>query len=422
MFQSLQVLYVSNNSATSETLREHMCTLDHYCWWERDAHRLVEERQHKWDLNAAQLIDFFSSLGVLVEVAATDSSNAYPQTLTGIGYTASTATGDNDSSSSSSSAAHALTSSGGRTWLQQVGWCCSSTGRLRAFPAARASNHTRSSNSSDSINATLVEPVVSGRLVTCKVERDAVLQCGTACTGLLCANNSTCSSSSSSSSTVFAGLMPVPCQSVVSAKDAHWLAVPGRYCVSLKLDGTRHLLIATDSGCYLLNRAGMMYKHPVAAAAIHSEHHSNNSSSDSPTQDSNSTASSGSTEYSSHKGGTACSSLRLRAGTHNDTADSTASGAASFDGATTITTGGSSSSSSSGTNILLRTDHNAAAAAADSAAAATSAAAVPAGTVLDGELLLLSTGPSGGKRGYFVVFDALSVAGIRVWQWPLQHC
>jgi len=34
----------------------------------RDAERKVDERQSKWNANAAQLIDFFSSLGVLCEV------------------------------------------------------------------------------------------------------------------------------------------------------------------------------------------------------------------------------------------------------------------------------------------------------------------------------------------------------------------
>jgi hypothetical protein len=439
-------MYVSDDLTTSEKLRKHISGQGHRNWQERDRDRLVEERQHKWTVNAAQLIEFFSSLGLLVGVAAADSSNAGRPTLAGIGYAAGTSIGGDDSSSSST--AQAVTSSSRRTWLQQVGWCCSSTGRLRAIPAARPLDRMRSSGSSGAgvgITATLIDPVVSSRLVTSKAERDAVLQCATACTGLLCESSvsndshhrNTCSSTSSSS-VGFAGLMPVPCQSAVSATDAHWLAVPGRYCVSLKLDGTRHLLIATDSGCYLLNRAGMVYKYPVAAAVTPSLHCRSSSSSSSRSTSTSSTSNgqtadndnnitsssaSSSTKYSAHKGGAGCSVL-------GDTADSTGSPAATAatvgttttnNNTTNTTSSSSSSSSSSGTNSLLRADQNAAAAAADSAAAATSAATVSAGTVLDGELLWLSSGSSGGKRGCFVAFDALAVAGTRVWQLPLQQ-
>jgi transcriptional regulator of met regulon len=384
----LQVLYVLDNPATTKRLRQHAVNSRKLCdpfthatdHEKRDEERLVKERQPKWQQHAAQLIEFFSSLGVLVEVAAERSLGAaaaddHQPSLAAIGYAAGAAI------SSAGQEAHVSSSSGSSMWLQQAGWCCSSTRRLRAIPAARLPRH-----SSDvySITATPIEPVVSQRLATSRTECGAVLQYAASCTGLL---------SGSSSSSSFAGLMPVPSQAVTAASDAHWLAVPGRYCVSLKLDGTRHLLIATDSGCYLLNRAGMMYKYSVAAAAVQAEGSSNAS-----TDSSSSSITCRVTQEAAGTTNQHCSSS-------DDSTDNISSTAPAAACSTT-----ESNSSSSGA-----TPQSAA------AAPACSAAAVPPGTVLDGELLWASSGAEDSKCGYFVAFDALCVAGNKVWQLPLQQ-
>jgi hypothetical protein len=75
------MLYVSNDSATSEGLQKHILDLGYFKLEGRDKQRLVEERQHKWNLNAVQLIEFFSSLGFLLEVAAAESFNHWSMML-----------------------------------------------------------------------------------------------------------------------------------------------------------------------------------------------------------------------------------------------------------------------------------------------------------------------------------------------------
>jgi hypothetical protein len=60
----------------------------------------------------------------------------------------------------------------------------------------------------------------------------------------------------------------VPSQSAATGSDTAWLASPGRYAVSRKCDGTRHLLLVDAGGRpYLLNRAGSLYAYPLLASA-----------------------------------------------------------------------------------------------------------------------------------------------------------
>ena len=94
-----------------------------------------------------------------------------------------------------------------------------------------------------------IDPLVSRRLVTCREERDAVMAEAATSTGLHC-------------------LLPlfVPCACVETSDNARWLAQPGRYNVTRKADGQRHLLIVLGNGAtYLLNRAGALYSYPMAA-------------------------------------------------------------------------------------------------------------------------------------------------------------
>lgn len=273
----------SVSSALSRSTRSSSCL--------HDAEHLVESRQDKWRYNAAGIIEFFSALGVLVEIAATAEKaedpgrkiqdsvqlelQPQPKTLAALGLAvpnsclsnpAAAAASSSSSStvagrpqtqgSSSSAAASSNTSAPVTMWLQQAGWCTPS-GKLRAGAAAgicvvvshgyQSGYGTRMSVPVEvSLTATLIQPVVSQRLVTSEAERQQVLAYAAASTGL--------------SSTQIA----VPSQTVATAADARWVAVPGRYHASLKCDGTRQLLVvAVDGTPYLLNRAGMMYKYPI---------------------------------------------------------------------------------------------------------------------------------------------------------------
>ena len=183
----------------------------------RDAERKVDERQSKWNANAAQLIDFFSSLGVLCEVLlcvegasrerfAKVSSERLRISLADVGY------------------AQKDDRTGAENELQPpVG--------LRFIP---------------------LEPMVSERLVTKRSVRDGVLTYAAKTTGLESLIQGTAA-------------LPVPAALFGRDFDAAWITSPGRYVVSPKCDGTRCLLLVNEQGIvFFRNRVGTLYQFPVA--------------------------------------------------------------------------------------------------------------------------------------------------------------
>ncbi|KAG1670820.1 hypothetical protein FOA52_003411 [Chlamydomonas sp. UWO 241] len=100
--------------------------------------------------------------------------------------------------------------------------------------------------------ARAMPPVVSSRLVSSAAEREMVLHEAERSSGLRDLGQ----------------CIAVPSQIVATPGDASLLAYPGRYCVSRKCDGTRHLLLMTSGGqAYLLNRAGTLYRYPLQCSS-----------------------------------------------------------------------------------------------------------------------------------------------------------
>jgi hypothetical protein len=344
----------------------------------------VSERQPKWDANAAQLIEYYSAQGLLAEVvvdadtaAAVDKVDADTAaaaqaaaatrvppppagTLAAIGYCPSII----PAAASASAAAPVLSSpagtfssslhsacttySSGLAILQQLGWC-NSQGRLTAVAGGSLLLHP-------------LEPVVSSRLVTSRAERQAVLAEVEASAGL----------------SDLAQLFAVPSQAVCSGEDAAWVAAPGRYAVSRKCDGTRHLLLVeADGQAYLLNRAGALYRYPVtvAGAAAAKPAGDTSSSGDQP-------AESGSSAETAAKVGTSSSSEAVAGSVqHTEPMQEPSAPLAGMP----------------------------------------AASGLPPRTLLDGELMWVGhPGSAPAQRsGFFVAFDALSVGQQRVWHLPL---
>eukprot|EP00798_Chlamydomonas_sp_ICE-L_P031635 gene31635-6829_t len=165
----------------------------------RDKERRVEERQAKWSSQAGPLIEFFSALGVLEEVYSCQAS----ANRCGTGKRALLA-----------SLELLLEESG---TLASLGYA---TGRQNALWPECSGLQTLS--------------MVSGALVTSRIERDQVLAAAEAATGLH--NLLAC--------------LPVPLQSVNTLDEA---------------DGTRCLLIVTASRkSYFITRSGSAYAHPLS--------------------------------------------------------------------------------------------------------------------------------------------------------------
>jgi len=400
----------------------------------------TDQRQNKWQRNAAGLIEFFSALGVLAEVTA--AQLPHTQQAPAAAAAAATAWGlVLQEQATASSAGHSTNSRphpeppkgtlaalayaaagtpspGQSMWLTQVGWCCSSTGSLRVvaalLPDRLQLGFQVGSCVENVVTAVQIEPVVSQRLITSAAERDQVLQLAASYTGLYNAKELPSSSTRAtrSSGSLAAGgissclhkVFAVPLQSITSKADARWVGVPGRYMVSHKCDGTRYLLVATgeEGTCYLVNRAGMVYRFPyrpdapgcTAAAA-----------GDDAVQELQ-PVSVGSSSSSSDSGRSRQSNAAL-AGLHpgmQGTSSDIAGPEAQDVSAAAVSSAASTSCNSSRTAAVSPV-HN-----------------LPAGTVLDGELVWQPgpAAPGADRLGRFLVFDALSIGGSPVWQLPLQ--
>jgi hypothetical protein len=211
-----------------------------------------------------------------------------------------------------------------------------------------------------------VKPVTSRRLVSDAAERRAALEAAVASSGLRSLADGSFRP-------------PVPRRAVACAADAAWVAAPGRYRVSRKADGTRHLLIAAEGGeAYLLNRAGMLYRYPLELS-----------------RSGCATASQGGDGGGS--GGVSGDESRVAGdGSSWGGGDTGSGGGGIGDGGG----GGSGSGNSGGGCTRLE---------------------LPPGTILDGELLWC--GPPSDRRGFFLACDALSIGGgapaPRLWAQPL---
>ncbi len=105
-----------------------------------------------------------------------------------------------------------------------------------------------------------VPPVVSARLVSPLVASDIVSRASVACGLMLCGNRR----DDWLDGQVVPNIMAVPSQSLTTKDQVSWIARPGRYAVSRKCDGMRHLLIADDEGKpHLLSRSGSLYAYPM---------------------------------------------------------------------------------------------------------------------------------------------------------------
>ena len=167
----------------------------------RDKVRKVKERQEKWEANLRGILEFFSSLGVMSEV----SDGASGPILARLGYY------DTDRPSDE--------------WHSAL-----------KLPAM--------------LSFTPLQPVVSDRLVIDRGVIDAALREAEAMTGLRMFGSET--------------KFIVPSTPVQSVDDARWVTSPGRYCVSRKCDGTRHVLIVGQETALMLNRVGSVYRYLIS--------------------------------------------------------------------------------------------------------------------------------------------------------------
>ncbi|KAG2496622.1 hypothetical protein HYH03_005443 [Edaphochlamys debaryana] len=108
-------------------------------------------------------------------------------------------------------------------------------------------------------------PVTSPRLVTSRSERDRVLAEAARVSGLRLDGFFRGASSGGPA-------LPEPTRALASAADARWVGWPGRYAVSRKAEGTRHLLMVLQgqegeaegkAEAYLLNGVGSLYRFPI---------------------------------------------------------------------------------------------------------------------------------------------------------------
>jgi adenylate kinase family enzyme len=193
------VFYVSHQDVGTELLRKFNFTIQQAI--RREEEHSVLERQGKWESNVQALIEFFTSMEIVIEVSTRQN-------------------GSN---------------------LARLGYGC--LGDELFIWKIRQDLPTQ-------LTFTPLEPVVSKRLVINRQAIDSALQGAEGMTGLAMFGHET--------------RLPVPSTPIQSTADAEWISWPGRYCVSRKCDGTRHILITGEKGtAMMLNRAGSVYAYPI---------------------------------------------------------------------------------------------------------------------------------------------------------------
>ena len=207
----LQVLYLPSPCVGKALMRKAF--VSHMAAMRRDAERKVGERQEKWELNARAILEFFTSMGVTTEVVALKSAvnlgykSSRPSSLANLGYASDRPSGD---------------------WHSSL-----KLPKILSF--------------------TPLQPVVSDRLVIDRGIIDAALHEAEEMTGLRIFKDET--------------KFIVPSTPIKSFNDAAWVtSSPGRYCISRKCDGTRHVLIIGQENSFMLNRAGSVYDYSISTS------------------------------------------------------------------------------------------------------------------------------------------------------------
>ncbi|GLC36991.1 hypothetical protein PLESTM_000526200 [Pleodorina starrii] len=331
----MRVLYlleniVSNNDVLQRFIRESSLSPT-ITAAQRDRERRVQVRQAKWAANAGRLIEFFSSLGVLSE---SFQDNLLDPNLARMGYQAGPVyIGDDDGPPVVTKRYLGV--------YPQYAQPAAAVPRVPAVPVPDWM-HAADWKLPRGLSLTPLQPVTSCRLVTDITERDWVLAEAERTSGLKMFGGG---------GDVTAPSLPVPTASVATVADVRWLSWPGRYAVSRKCDGTRHLMLAV--------------------------------------------------------GGPLPPPLQPQPGL----ASNNAGGGSSSDDS-----GGSSGDSGSGdANTAVIYLLNRAGALYAFPVHTSGCSPLPAGTVLDGELVWL------GGRGFFLAFDALCLGGERLWRLPLRQ-
>ena len=370
------------------------------------------------------LIELFSALGALVEVAyqplpppsrAVSTRRYVGTSRPSISYgSASSSMGQISPSAGAAAAAttprnHAIPGT-----LGLLGYWSSSPSMPRTCDASRRFKHP---NLHDfTIHA--VPPVVSSRLITSKAVKEQVLAYAAAKSGLHALQSTNLPPQQQ------AGIIAVPSKSIATEADARWIAVPGRYAVSRKVDGTRHLLVVDKEGKpYLMNRVGAMYAYPMSSSRTCVAHN---------------VAAPAVVAAACGSAGAPCGSSSSSGSQAKEVGSSESEGRGS----------GSRGSSTGGTTVGDRGKGEALSKVGGGAGTTSNKPFViimrlPPGTVLDGELVWIPSAcdlpaagaPSGmlGNRekaaaeqtvtykGFFIAFDVLCLGGKRVWQLPLQQ-
>ncbi|PNH03221.1 hypothetical protein TSOC_010756 [Tetrabaena socialis] len=391
---------------------------------------IATERQAKWEANAARVLEFFSALGLLTEVAPAPPTrrNAHGSlsalggahgSLSALGYGAATPYVGDEPEPSRFKHIRLLPQ------YTRMGPAASSS-KPKPSPPERL--RLTGWRLPDSLAATPLQCVTSRRLVTCAAQRRRVLAEAARASGL---------------GRLF-GVLPVPTASITTIADVRWVGWPGRYAVSRKCDGTRHLLLVVgeepelgaggggdggsgggcSGGCsaYLLNRAGTLYRYPVqlsggrggSASCGGFGGSSSGGGSGSASGGGSGGASGGGTGSASGGGGNSGSGGGggSASGGDSGSASGGGSGGASGGGGSSGSGGGGSSASGGGGGSA---SGGGSGSASGGGSGGSGGPLLPPGTLLDGELLWV------GGRGFFLVFDALLVGETRLWHLPLRE-
>jgi hypothetical protein len=210
----VQTLYLESSRVADVLCREVQITSSQKT--KRDKERNIMDRQEAWNREFARFIEYFASFQTLVEVTPSVLTSARPQEQT-----------------LPPRKIHATLAEQGYTALKNRVCIAENL----ALPGELA--------------YTLLEPVISARLVTRRDEIDRVLSDAAQSSGLLLFQSQNPAS------------LPTPKNIVRDEASCGFLSYPGRYKVCRKCDGMRYMLvIAQDGSSYYRTRSGSMYAYP----------------------------------------------------------------------------------------------------------------------------------------------------------------
>ncbi|KAG2496220.1 hypothetical protein HYH03_005818 [Edaphochlamys debaryana] len=239
----------------------------------------MAERTAQWTAaQTCRVLEFFSALGVLTEVDE------------GMGYSISEPPGPGRLAAAGYAAGPFFS-----TRRPSAGHTATKTQR-RAHPTPPSSAPPPAWLASvpglrlpQCLSLTPLQPVTSTRLVTSRRERDRVLAAAAGASGLRLDSFFGGGGGGGGGGGSVGPALPMPARTVASAAEARWVGWPGRYAVSRKADGTRHLLMVlggeegegaggsssaggsiggSGAEAYLLNRAGALYRFPIRTSEV----------------------------------------------------------------------------------------------------------------------------------------------------------